>query len=128
MFALSFLTSPLGKLASVALLIVAAVIGFRIWLSAHDRALVVEAQREWEAAQIIQLEQDRQRFAEQLRLVREEEEAIRARLEAERDALKTHTRELVARIRRGEFGGSTDESSPVLKETLRALQQRTEGE
>lgn len=117
----NFLSGTLGKILLGAGLVLVAFLAFKGWLGFHDRAIIEAARNEWVIAQQAQLESDRNRFRLALEEARSEEQVRISQLMAENKELRDQANALVDRIRSGEFKGSDTVSSPVLQETIRAL-------
>lgn len=120
----SFLRSPLGKIALGALILVIVAVSFRVWLAAHDAAIREEVREAYRLEQLEQIEKERREFERRMTEVQEEQRERIEALRAERDALSRQTDRLIADIRSGKFSGSNDQASDVLKEAIRAMQER----
>lgn len=119
-----FFKTTLGKVSIVLGLLVAAYIGFNIWLSNHEDKIRDAALLEFNQQQLILLEEQRLKFERGMKAIEDAQKARISELETRNKEFREEADELIARLQSGQFDGVDDESSDILIETLKELQRR----
>ncbi|KQV83219.1 hypothetical protein ASC90_21745 [Rhizobium sp. Root1220] len=93
---MAFLLSPLGKFAGIALIVVAVFLGFRVWLSSHDKAVlsgyVLLAEKTAAEAKATEMERQRNAASQALDEHRKRLAAAEASEQAAKDTLEQEIR------------------------------------
>jgi hypothetical protein len=118
----NFLRGPFGKFIIGGAIVAAMVLGYIIWLAAHDASIRKTALLEFNQAQIEQTLKDQQEFEKRMAELLAGQDILLGDVIKERDSLRQQTKKLIDRIKSGEFAGG--DSSEVLREAIRGLEQR----
>jgi len=117
-----FLRGTFGKVFMGVGLILALVAAFYIWLGSHDRSVRSEALQSFNIAQQEQAIKDQKRFQKQMEQILADQNMSITELEAFRKQLQIETKKIIERLNSGDLEGGP--SSPVLKESIRILEER----
>lgn len=122
---LGFFRTPLGKIVSVLLLVIAMWIGFQWWLSKHDAYVRDLAFAEFNEVQRVESERLKKLYEDRLQAVLAEQEKLEKQYQVQSELLAERTNRLVGIIRSGTLQGG--EASEVLRGTVRMLQEQIDG-
>jgi predicted negative regulator of RcsB-dependent stress response len=120
--ALGFIKTPLGKIVSAVVLIIALWAGFQWWLSRHDAGIREEARIEFNQMQEAESARLKKLYDERMKTVLADQAKLAAQLELKNELLQERSDRLLEMIRSGILKGG--ESSEVLRGTVQMLQER----